>query len=413
MAGSQKWVGVTVGAPVVGDFSFTGGQGTPIVIDNATGQGYFVNLTGIVTALTAPIVIPDPIVPTDGTQNITGNLVASGNVTGSNLSGTNTGDQTSIVGITGTLAQFNAALTGADFATGGGTCSGACSGTNTGDQSSIVGISGTMAQFDTACSDGDFQFTDAQLTSLAALSYTGNAGKYIRVNAGENNFELNTIAGGGDVVGPASATDNRICRFDTGTGKLIQNSAATIDDDGRVTNLINSGACEGVGLFESWIKQAADRTLTNSAAEQKLFDQTANGTLTLPTGTYFFRCILYLTTMSGTSGNLAFDPIGAGTAVGATFLWYSVGIDNTTPTTAAAQGGAIHPTQQSTGNIVTAATGTAMGALIEGTFRITTAGTIIPSVSLTTAAAAVVKAGTFFGICRLAEQNVHSVGAWT
>ena len=33
------------------------------------------------------------------------------------LSGSNTGDQTSIVGITGTLSEFNAALTGADFAT--------------------------------------------------------------------------------------------------------------------------------------------------------------------------------------------------------------------------------------------------------------------------------------------------------
>lgn len=46
------------------------------------------------------------------------------------ISGTNTGDQTSIVGITGTLAQFNTALTGADFASGGGTATG----TNTGDQ---------------------------------------------------------------------------------------------------------------------------------------------------------------------------------------------------------------------------------------------------------------------------------------
>lgn len=412
MAGAQKWIGVTTGVPTVSDFNFTCGQGTPIVIDLATNYAYFIN-TGAVTQLTVAPFVPDPIVPADGTQNITGNLVTSGTISGSNLSGTNTGDQTSIVGITGTLAQFNAALTGADFATGGGTVSGACSGTNTGDQTSIVGISGTMAQFDTACSDGNFQFTDAQLTSLAALSYGGNAGKFIRVNAGETDFELATVSGTGDVVGPASATDNRIARFDGTTGKLIQNSAATIDDDGRVTNLINSGACEGVGLFESWIKQAADRTLTNSVAEQKLFDQVANGTLTLPTGTYFFRAIIYLTTMSGTSGNLAFDPIGAGTAVGATFLWHSNGLDNTTPTTAAAQGGAIHPTQQSTGNIVTAATGTAMGAIIFGTFRITTAGTIIPSISLTTAAAAVVKAGTFFGICRMSEQNVHSVGAWT
>jgi hypothetical protein len=43
-----------------------------------------------------------------------------GNIAGNNLSGTNTGDQTSIVGITGTATEFNTALTGADFAFVGG-----------------------------------------------------------------------------------------------------------------------------------------------------------------------------------------------------------------------------------------------------------------------------------------------------
>jgi len=75
------------------------------------------------------------------------------------LSGTNSGDQTSIVGITGSLAEFNTALTGADFASGGGTVTGASSGTNTGDQTSIVGITGTKAQFDTAVTDGNFLYT--------------------------------------------------------------------------------------------------------------------------------------------------------------------------------------------------------------------------------------------------------------
>lgn len=41
--------------------------------------------------------------------------------------------------------------------------------------------------------------------------------------------------GSGDVVGPASATDNAVARFDTTTGKLIQNSAVTIDDSGNIT----------------------------------------------------------------------------------------------------------------------------------------------------------------------------------
>lgn len=58
--------------------------------------------------------------------------------------------------VSGSLAEFNAALTGADFATGGGTVTGASSGTNTGDQTSIAGITGTTAQFNTALTDNDF-----------------------------------------------------------------------------------------------------------------------------------------------------------------------------------------------------------------------------------------------------------------
>ena len=38
------------------------------------------------------------------------------------------------------------------------------------------------------------------------------------------------VLGGGDVAGPASATDNAVARFDGTTGKLIQNSVVTIAD---------------------------------------------------------------------------------------------------------------------------------------------------------------------------------------
>lgn len=37
----------------------------------------------------------------------------------------------------------------------------------------------------------------------------------------------------GDVIGPASSTDNAVVRFDTTTGKLIQNSTVIIDDSGQ------------------------------------------------------------------------------------------------------------------------------------------------------------------------------------
>lgn len=66
--------------------------------------------------------------------------------------GTNTGDQTSIVGITGTTAQFNTALTDGDFSTGGGTATG----TNTGDNA----VNSTS------------QPVDADLTTIAGLTAT-------------------------------------------------------------------------------------------------------------------------------------------------------------------------------------------------------------------------------------------------
>jgi hypothetical protein len=42
-------------------------------------------------------------------------------------------------------------------------------------------------------------------------------------------------AGGGDVTGPASSTDNAVARFDSTTGKIIQNSGVVINDSGEVT----------------------------------------------------------------------------------------------------------------------------------------------------------------------------------
>jgi hypothetical protein len=54
--------------------------------------------------------------------------------------------------------------------------------------------------------------------------------------------------GSGDVVGPASATDNAIARFDTTTGKLIQNSAATVAD---TTGDITAGKYNGVTISGS------------------------------------------------------------------------------------------------------------------------------------------------------------------
>lgn len=51
------------------------------------------------------------------------------------------------------------------------------------------------------------------------------------------NQTINATGGGGsgDVSGPASSTDNAVARFDSTTGKIIQNSGVVINDSGEVT----------------------------------------------------------------------------------------------------------------------------------------------------------------------------------
>lgn len=52
-------------------------------------------------------------------------------------------------------------------------------------------------------------------------------------------------AGGGDVVGPASATDNAIARYDLTTGKLIQGSNIIISDANAISPTTNDGGSLG------------------------------------------------------------------------------------------------------------------------------------------------------------------------
>jgi len=115
--------------------------------------------------------------------------------------------------------------------------------------------------------------------------------------------------------------------------------------------------------------------------------------------------------MSATSGNAAIDILGAGTATCAAWLWHAVGVDGATAT-AATQTGSTTVTQQSVASIVTAGTGTAMTVNLRGTFEVTGAGTIIPSLTLVTANAAVVAIGSYIKFNRIGSTSVVSVGQW-
>jgi hypothetical protein len=68
------------------------------------------------------------------------------------------------------------------------------------------------------------------LTDTDPSSYSGQSGKFVKVNAGEDGLEFGTPAGGGDVTGPGSSTDNAIARFNGTGGDTLQDSGIAIDD---------------------------------------------------------------------------------------------------------------------------------------------------------------------------------------
>jgi hypothetical protein len=101
-------------------------------------------------------------------------------------------------------------------------------GTNTGDQN-LFGTFAVAGQSNVVADS-----TSDTLTLVAGSNIT------ITTNDATDSITINsTASGSGDVVGPASATDNALVRYDGTTGKLIQNGQVTQSDTGDLA-AINS-----------------------------------------------------------------------------------------------------------------------------------------------------------------------------
>lgn len=110
---------------------------------------------------------------------------------------------------------------------------------------------------------GDLAVATADNTATRLA--VGTNGQVLTADSAEaGGVKWATVAGTGDVVGPASATDNALARFDATTGKLIQNSNVTLGDSG--TTLVFSGAA---GLTASGSNQ--DITFTPSGTGRVRF----------------------------------------------------------------------------------------------------------------------------------------------
>lgn len=114
-------------------------------------------------------------------------------------------------------------------------------------------------------------------------------------------------AGTGDVVGPASSTDNAVARYDGTTGKIIQNSGVLIDDS---NNLSTSGTLGGSNLSGT---NSGDQNLFGTIAvsgQDNIVADTTSDTLTIAEGSN-----ITLTTNAGTD-TLTIAASGGGDVTG-------------------------------------------------------------------------------------------------
>lgn len=75
--------------------------------------------------------------------------------------------------------------------------------------------------------------------STHALAVASGAAGFL---SGADKAKLDGIASGSDVTGPASSSDEAVARFDSTSGKLLQNSLVTVDDSG---NIATPGTVDG------------------------------------------------------------------------------------------------------------------------------------------------------------------------
>jgi hypothetical protein len=78
--------------------------------------------------------------------------------------------------------------------------------------------------------------SDLALGEIAVNTYDGKM--YIKKDDGTSAIvQIGAGGGAGDVTGPGSSTDNALARFDSTTGKIIQNSVGILDDSGNLTGI--------------------------------------------------------------------------------------------------------------------------------------------------------------------------------
>lgn len=194
-------------------------------------------------------------------------------------------------------------------------------------------------------------------------------------------------------------------KFTSGTN-LTTPEAGVVEYDGSAAYFTaDTNAKRGLVPSYQFVRLAsAYTTVSGSTALQQLFNTTAAGAVTVTAGAvYEFECVFGLSSLSSTSGSIGFG-FNGGTAT-FTSVWYTASCN---------KGNNMQGTNGTAATLTTisaSSTTTSANAIIKGILVINAGGTIVPSFSVSVAAAAVVGAGSFFKLTNVS--NNASIGAWS
>ena len=163
----------------------------------------------------------------------------------------------------------------------------------------------------------------APTTTGTSILYGNGSGGFSNVTIGTGvsfvGGTLSATGSGGDVVGPASATDNAVARFNLTTGKLIQNSGVIIDDTNNISGILSQQFSNGSavtlaagkmwydGTTGSWNLGMGGGNITQQVGEELFVYGKASAAITDSP-----LQIIYHTGVVGASGVITFAPTIAG-----------------------------------------------------------------------------------------------------